>query len=68
MSPLFPSAPATHAALAEAIDYLCREASRLIAEQDYRGALDCFARAAALLNEQERHIASDAKFLDLTQN
>jgi hypothetical protein len=63
MSPSYTSAPATHATLAEAISCLCREANGLVAAEDYSGALACFGRAAALLNEQEKLVAADAKSL-----
>jgi hypothetical protein len=50
-------AATTPATLAEAINHLCREAARLAAQQDYPGAMDCFDRASALMDEQARQAA-----------
>jgi hypothetical protein len=48
----------TPATLAEAINRRCREAAQLAAQQDYRGAIDCFDRATALMDEQAKQAAS----------
>lgn len=50
---------------------LLRAASLLVNAGDYRGALDCFERASALLDEHEKRLAdfakSDAKIRDVKQ-